>query len=24
VIDGIMRLQDMIAKARHPIVTKEF
>jgi len=24
VIDGIMKLQDMIARSRHPIVTENF
>ena len=24
VIDGIMRLQDQIARARHPILTRDF
>ena len=24
VIDGIMQLQDKIARSRHPIVTKDF
>jgi NADH-quinone oxidoreductase subunit B len=24
VIDGIMKLQDMIARSRHPIVTESF